>query len=301
MDIFALLREKDSTLYLERGFSFARHTTIGCGGRASVAAYPSNPAQACALLSYLDGEKIPYCYLGAGANVLPSDEDFDGVVVRFTRMRRLAAEGDEVIAESGVTGGALLRFAREKRRGGLEFFTGIPMTAGGAAAMNAGVSERHCSDVVTRVMCVCRGKIAVFGENDLRYGDKTSIFLEDGLAVLRVHFRTARSARGEIERERARFAARRASLPAGRSMGCVFVNPAGRSAGAIVDACGLKGISVGGARVSEKHANFILNEGATASEIAELIEIVKLRVLESTGIALREEIRRLPPVPPAHT
>ena len=108
-------------------------------------------------------------------------------------------------------------------------------------------------------------------------------------------FRLERRERREIEARTAYYAARRAHLPKGRSMGCVFVNPEGKSAGALIDGCGLKGLSVGGAYVSQRHANFIINSGATAGEISTLIGLVKNRVFERTGVLLREEIRRLPP------
>lgn len=292
LELYIRLRERFPKLEMQREFSFARHTTIGCGGTASVAAFPSE--EECAeLLSYLSRYGIPFCFLGAGANVLPSDERFEGVVVRFSRMRRIVTDGGFLYAGAGVTGGTLCRFARERSLGGFEPLTGIPTTAGGALVMNAGVPDGHISDLVVRVYGIETGKAKVFETKDCLFAQKSSIF-QSGIAITGAVFRAEKIARSEIDRRTAYFRSRRAHLPKGRSMGCVFVNPEGISAGRLIDECGLKGFSVGGARVSEEHANFILNEGGTAQDIARLIEVVKERVREKTGIALREEIRRIP-------
>ena len=123
-------------------FDFARHTSIGCGGTAAAWACPKSGEELSSLLALLKEQNIPYCFLGAGANVLPRDGVFDGVVIRFCGFCSLAAEGAWVRVGAGVTGGRLLRFAKEKCLAGAEFLTGIPMTVGGAVAMNAGVRER---------------------------------------------------------------------------------------------------------------------------------------------------------------
>ncbi len=277
----------------ERDFAFARHTTIGCGGTALFAASPTDAESAAQLLCGLNRAGIPYCFLGAGANVLPSDGVFEGVAVRFHLLRRLYADGEAVYAGAGVTGGALLRFACENRLGGFEPFSGIPMTVGGGVTMNAGVAEGHFSDVVLRVVGVEKGRLRTFELADCAFSEKESLF-QSGIAVTGAYLRGRRTSAEESAKRSAYFRAKRAHLPSGRSMGCVFVNPAGDSAGRIVEACGLKGRSVGGAKVSEQHANFIVNKGGTAADVAALIRIIKEEVFRQTGIRLREEIRRLP-------
>ncbi len=292
MDISALLREKLPRLSLEENFSFAAHTTIGCGGQARVAAYPSCEEETAALLALLIGEKIPYVLLGLGANVLASEGVFDGVVVRLNRLNRLSMGDGLLFAGAGATGAALVTFACEKCAGGFEQFTGIPMSVGGATAMNAGVREGHISDVAVCVRAVANGKVRLFSRRACRFSEKDSIFLQ-GISVTGVYFRAEGRDPRVIEKNMREFAARRRGLPKGRSMGCTFVNPAGRSAGAIIDACGLKGCKIGGARVSEEHANFILNEGGSAEDVGKLAAYVKAEVLKRTGICLREEIRRI--------
>lgn len=293
MDIFAFLRTRFSRLFVERDFSFARHTTIGCGGTAAAAVYPCCCEELSELLCVLTREKIPFCFMGVGANVLPPDGYYGGVVVRFSRMNALWADGTGVYAGAGVTGGALLRFARSRCLGGLEPFTGIPMTVGGGTAMNAGVSDLHFSDVVERVVAVDEGRIAVFTPRECEFGVKRSLFLS-GVAVAGVYLKTGYSLPDETDRKFRFYGAKRSGLPHGRSMGCIFVNPDSVSAGRLIDECGLKGLSVGGARVSEKHANFIINEGNSSADVGALIDRVKREVAERTGIVLREEIRRIP-------
>lgn len=292
MDISALLREKLPRLSLEENFSFAAHTTIGCGGVARLAAYPADEEETAALLAVLSREKIPHVLLGLGANVLASDGVYDGVVVRLNRLNRLSAGDGLIYAGAGATGAALVTFACEKCAGGFEQFTGIPMSVGGAAAMNAGVREGHISDVALCVRAIANGKVRLFSCRACGFSEKDSIFLQ-GIAVTGVYFRAEKRDPREIETKMRAFAARRRLLPKGRSMGCTFVNPAGRSAGEIIDACGLKGCTMGGARVSDVHANFIINEGGSAEDVGNLAAFVKEEVLKKTGICLREEIRRI--------
>lgn len=293
MELFTRLKERFPKLACECGFDFSRHTSIGCGGRAAAAASPSCAEEARQLLAWLRAEGIPFCFLGAGANVLAADGCFEGVAVRFARLNRLSADNEVVFAEAGVTGGRLLSFAQERGVGGFSPFSGIPMTVGGGTAMNAGVREAHFSDVVARVLCVENGKLRMLEGRDCRFSEKDSIFLA-GIAVIGVWLRGRPSRPADIARESCYFRKRRAVLPKGRSMGCTFVNPQGISAGALIEACGLKGTRVGGAVIAEKHANFILNEGATSGDVAALIALVKEEVRRQTGIALREEIRYLP-------
>ncbi len=275
-------------------FDFARHTSIGCGGRAAAWACPSDGEELASLLALCKRERIPYCFLGAGANVLPQDGLFDGIVIRFCGFRKIRAEGCIVRVGAGVTGGRLLRFARENCLAGAEFLTGIPMTVGGAVAMNAGVKEGHIGDLVSGVVCAVPGRVFSLSSEACRFGEKDSIFLQEKIAVIGGELKFKYSFPDEIERRRCYFRLKRASLPKGRSMGCVFVNPEEESAGALIERCGLKGVRIGGARVSEVHANFILNDGGSSADVSALIALVKERVERETGVVLREEVRRLP-------
>ena len=152
MQLYPRLHAKFPALLLQPSFDFARHTTIGCGGTSEVAAYPSSIEEAALLLAYLTRERIPMCFLGAGANVLPSDGNFEGVVVLFRRLNALCADGTIVYAGAGVTGGELLKFACRSSIGGFSPLSGIPLTVGGGVTMNAGVKDLYFSDLVRRVV-----------------------------------------------------------------------------------------------------------------------------------------------------
>ncbi len=291
MGIFALLRARLPALGMEREFDFSRHTTIGCGGRAAAAVFPASKEELLTLFRVLKQEKIPYFLLGAGANVLPAEERFDGAVVRFSRMQSLRREKSSVVAAAGVTGGALLRFAEKELLSGFEPFTGIPTTVGGGTAMNAGVPARHFADLVEEVEAVAEGEPVLLKAKDCAFGEKESIFTGK-TAIVSVRMRGTEGDPETIRRTLAEYRGKRKELPHGRSMGCVFVNPPECPAGKLIECCGLKGARFGGASVSNVHANFILNEGGTASDVAALADFVKEEVRRKTGILLREEIRR---------
>lgn len=293
MNVLNLLEEAFPEVETERNFSFAKHTTIGSGGTAAVAISPPSAECAAECIGFLEKKEIPHCFLGAGANVLPRDGSYEGVVVRFNRMKALRLEENRIYAEAGVTGGELLAFAHARSVTGFEPFTGIPMTVGGAVAMNAGVAQRHVGDLVLGVLAYDQGKIKEYSREECLFSLKRSVFLS-GIAVLGVFFRAEFSDRESIEKRIDYYSERRKHLPKGRSMGCTFVNPEGISAGELIERCGLKGKQIGLARVSDEHGNFIINEGTVSDDISKLIDEVKEEVLKKTGISLREEIRRIP-------
>lgn len=293
MDDLSLLQQAFPEIETELDFPFARHTTIGSGGIAAMAISPPNAERAAECIDFLEKNQIPHCYLGAGANVLPQDGRFEGVVVRFNRMKELRLVDDLIYASAGVTGGELLAFARAHSITGFEAFTGIPMTVGGAVSMNAGVAQRHMGDLVVNVVAHEKGATKKYSREECCFSLKNSIFL-NGVAVLGAILRAELSDPRHIEEQVKFYSERRKHLPKGRSMGCTFVNPDGISAGELIERCGLKGLQIGLARVSEEHANFIINEGSVSDDIAKLIDKVKNEVLKNTGILLREEIRRIP-------
>ncbi len=291
MGIDTLFGKKFPYVRTEKHFSFATHTTIGSGGYAALSVLPQNDLETAAVIAYLESQKIPFCFLGAGANVLPSDGFWEGAVIRFRFLRGISVKENFIETDAGVSGGELLRVARIHSLGGFEPFAGIPMTVGGGAAMNAGVKNTHFSDLVEWVEGVENGKIRRFNLRECDYSEKNSVFLQ-GIAITRVCLRGVKSER--IAQTTAGYLAARKHLPKGRSMGCTFVNPEGKSAGELIDRCGLKGRSVGKAYISTEHANFIINEGTSSNDVSELIAIIKETVRRKTGILLREEIRRIP-------
>lgn len=293
MDFHLELAGQLKDVELVENFSFRRHTTIGCGGTASLCARPKSLSAALTLLKFLEEEQIPHLFLGAGANVLCAEGHFNGVVVKFSSLCGIRYSGGEIFAGAGATGGALCRFARENGIGGFEPFTGIPMTVGGGIVMNAGVSGGHVSNVIKKVAACIRGKLTLLSNAECGFFEKQSVF-QSGIAVLGAVFSAEKKDKALIERDTRLYAQKRAHLPKGRSMGCCFVNPQKDvSAGKLIESCGLKGYSSGGAYVSSAHANFILNENGDAEDVARLLDFIKCTVSARTGIELKEEIRRL--------
>ncbi|MBP3433868.1 MAG: hypothetical protein J6K50_01205, partial [Clostridia bacterium] len=171
---------------------------------------------------------------------------------------------------------------------------GIPCTLGGALYMNAGVGGAYIGDIVESVTVLRSGQILTLPKAECGYAYKKSVFMQNDDLIVGAALRLTEASETEIEERTAYYAAKRAHLPKGKSMGCVFKNPEGLVAGKLVEGAGLKGFRVGGARVSEKHANFILNDkNATSAQIRSLIGIVKNAVFAQYKIRLEEEIRYL--------
>ena len=203
-------------------------------------------------------------------------------------------KGETLSVQAGTTAGALLAECKRLRLSGAEFLTGIPCTVGGALYMNAGVGGAYIGEIVGGVTALCDGKIVTLSQADCEYAYKKSVFMQGGAIILRAELRLT-SERSEIVNDRiCDYNARRKHLPTGKSMGCVFKNPNNAVAGWLIEGAGLKGMRVGGAVVSNEHANFIINDNhATARDIKKLIELVKNAVFAQYKIKLEEEIRYL--------
>ncbi len=274
-------------------FDFSRHSSIGCGGRAKAVFYPRSFEETERLLSRLQADGARYIVVGNMTNVLPPDGETDAVVVCTKRLDGISfASG--VFVGAGVTAYALLRECKRRGLSGAEFLYGIPCTLGGALYMNAGAGGRYIAEIVESVLVLREGKRVVVPFLECGYAYKTSVFMENTDVILGASLRLEKADSATIEGEVRRYAARRAHLPKGRSMGCVFKNVDGVSAGELIEKSGLKGFAIGGARVSDTHANFILNEGgATSADIRALITLVKNAVRAQYGVRLEEEIRYL--------
>lgn len=239
---------------------------------------------------------LPMIVLGRGSNVIVSDSGFDGVVIRpGSGLSGWSLVGVEVVAGSGTPLPLLARETVRAGRGGLEFFTGIPGSVGGAVRMNAGC---HGSDTATwmiraRIFDLAAGTVFESTPGELAMGYRHSN-LADHHFVVRAAFTTVDRdpEEGEVMiREITRW--RRENQPGGTlNAGSVFKNPPGDAAGRIIDDAGLKGLRVGSAAVSDRHANFIVAEaGVSASDLHHLVDEVRRRILAMTGIDLIPEVR----------
>lgn len=271
-------------------FSLSQNSTIGSGGVARAAFFPNTVTETVELLSALKKHDIPFYAVGCMSNVLPPD----GVSKRvFVCTKRLTEITEDFFA-AGVTSGKLLAYCKTQLLSGAEFLEGIPCTLGGALYMNAGVQGGYIGDIVERVKIWHEGETLELTKNECDYAYKHSAFMNGNSVILGAKLNLKASDLQTIEREIARYKERRKHLPKGKSMGCVFKNPQGVSAGALIEGAGLKGYAIGGARVSTTHANFIINEGnASSAQIRTLITLIKNAVFAQYKIRLEEEIRYL--------
>ncbi len=274
-------------------FDFARKSSVGCGGVASVAYYPRSVEEMALLVRTLEGEGIPYVVLGNMTNVLPPEGRMEKIVLSTKGLRGVQT-GEKLFAYAGVGSGELLAAARREKMEGVEFLYGIPCTLGGALYMNAGAGGAYIAELVERVLVLRKGKLEFLPVSECGYAYKTSIFMKNEDIILGGELRLKTGSLEGIEERIFYYKNKRAHLPTEPSMGCIFKNPTGGFAGDWIERSGLKGMRIGGARVSPKHANFIVNEGnATPTDIRALIVLIKNAVRAQYGIELEEEIRYL--------
>jgi UDP-N-acetylmuramate dehydrogenase len=272
----------------------ARYTSWRAGGPADRMYIPAGLEDLAAFLHTLEGAE-PVYFIGLGSNLLVRDGGVRGtVVLMHNALTDMGIVQGHVYAEAGVTCSKLAKFSARQHRHGAEFMAGIPGTVGGALAMNAGCNGAETWDVVTRVMTVDRqGVIHTRDKSEF-----TPTYRHVGMPAnewfLAAWFALAEGDASEAEQKiKALLAKRLATQPLNLpNAGSVFRNPLGDFAARLIEACGLKGFTIGGAQVSEKHANFIVNLGnATASDIEKLIAHVRETVKQQQGVELQQEVR----------
>ncbi len=273
----------------------APHTSFRIGGNAAVMAFPNSIAQLADLLRLTHENGITPRLLGAGTNVLVPDEGLDELLIcTKDALCGLRLDGTTVYAAAGESLASAAVFARENALTGLEFAHGIPGTVGGGVYMNAGAYEEEICGVCQAVTVVMPdGTIKRYEQSDM-FSYRTSIFQSMPCVIAEAEF-TLKT--GDKEKIRAKMhelmERRRASQPLELpSAGSTFKRPKGAFAGALIEASGLKGFSIGGAQVSPKHAGFVVNTGgATAADVRNLMQAVQKKVYEDSGFCLEPEIR----------
>ena len=283
----------------EQNCPLSKHSSFRIGGAADVALFPKSSDELCKTLSFLREQEIPVLVIGNGSNVVFSDAGYRGAVVFTGKCRNIKIENDLVFADAGVLLSALSSAARDESLSGLEFAFGIPGTLGGAIFMNAGAYGGSMSDV-----CISSWyydlETGHFGESfgDAQcFGYRKSIYQEHPeRIILSATLQLKKGNRKTISEEmRTYWDKRRATQPLDLpNAGSVFKRPEGHFAGKLIEDCGLKGLTVGGAQVSQKHAGFIVNiGGATCEDVKRLIEKIQTTVLQKTGVKLECEIQFL--------
>ncbi len=276
------------------------HTSFKIGGPAELFVTVYSKEQLKTLLAVVKQNDIPLLLVGNGSNMLVRDEGIPGIVARLDGdFCRVTVGNDcELVCGAGASLSAFCRAALDNELSGLEFAWGIPGSVGGAAFMNAGAYGGEMKDVVTECEYITpEGEIGVLSGEECAFGYRESIFQHEKKYVTSVTVKLKKGEREEIKALMDDILQRRKSkqpleFP---SAGSVFKRPVGYFAGGLIEQCSLKGCSVGGAQVSEKHAGFIINKGgATCEDVLSLIKHIQNTVMENTGVALECEIRAIP-------
>jgi len=275
----------------------SRHTSFRVGGKADFFVDVAAEQELAALLALLTGESVPHLLIGNGSDLLFADEGYRGVILHLTgEFENAEASGEYITAGSARLLSSVSSLAAENGLTGMEFASGIPGSLGGAVFMNAGAYGGEMKDIVSRVWVMApdgsRIEEKTGGEMDFSY--RHSAIQDNSGIVTRVELKLTPGDPAQIRaRIRELTEKRNAKQPVNYpSAGSTFKRPSKGYAAALIEEAGLKGVSVGGAEVSEKHSGFIINKGgATASDVLELMRLVRARVYEHSGILLEPEVR----------
>lgn len=278
----------------------SRYTSLRVGGPVDAMIYPSDIMELQKVIDFSQTQAIPYVVIGRGSNLLVKDGGLKGIAIRlslgFKRIQLLdrSRKHTNLLVEAGVSLKRLLAFCMERGLSGLEFASGIPGSTGGALAMNAGAQGRQMEDVTESLTLIThQAEVIERSKEHLNFAYRT-LHLPTGTIILsariRMKHRSQKTILAEVEKTiKWRWQTQPLNFP---SAGSVFKNPIGKSAGQLVEQVGLKGFQVGKAKISEKHANFIVNlGGATAKDILSIMDIMQNRVYQKTGIRLEPEIK----------
>lgn len=279
--------------------SLVRHSTIKIGGVADVFASPANIEELIELVKFAKENQINTFFLGAGSNVLFRDGGFEGIVISSANLtgfevKNKDSKGVVVSAEAGVSINDVVNFALEESVSGFEYLAGIPGTIGGALSMNAGTHNGVISDPLVTVKAIDRsGRLYDWPKDKLEFSYRKTKFPRSCM-ILSAEFMLGSASKNDIEDRANDLRERRKSRHplAWPSLGSVFKNPRkGPSAGELIEEAGLKGVRVGGARIANEHANWIINENnASAKDVEVLVHLVREKVKESSDVILEPEI-----------
>lgn len=272
------------------------HTTFKVGGNADIFLEPENANELAQFIKYLKANNIPYFIMGNGSNMIVSDEGIRGAVIKLgSSMSKAMVEDDRVIAQCGAKLPEVAKLAAENSLSGLEFASGIPGSIGGTTAMNAGAYGSEMKDVVEKVEVLDSNlELNVLNNKEMEFGYRKSVVEKQGYIVLSTTFKLKKAYKPDIKALMDEYTERRQGkqpleMP---SAGSVFKRPEGYYAGKLIEDADLRGMTIGGAQVSEKHCGFIVNKGdATAKDIYNLIKHIQKTVYERFGVKLETEVK----------
>lgn len=271
-----------------------KHTSFKTGGKADIFINIRSVDELCCVCETAKALSVPFFILGKGSNLLVSDRGIEGAVISLSGLDEIRLEGNKITAGAGACLSALCVAAADAGLSGLEFAYGIPGSVGGALYMNAGAYGGEMVQVVTSAQFVTpEGSVGEIKATEMLLGYRTSIFKSNENIITSVTVELKEDSKEEIRAKMNDFMDRRKSKQPLEypSAGSTFKRPEGHFAGALIEENNLKGVSVGGAMVSEKHAGFVINyNNATTDDILKLIGHIKATVLNNNGINLETEV-----------
>ena len=274
--------------------AFSELTTLGCGGKIKITVYPDTLKKLVRIVRLFERLGVSYCLLGRGSNVLASDDDYDGAVIVTTKLNKLVIRGRRAYALCGVSTVALASQLQSRALTGGEFLACLPATVGGAVVTNAGCYGQQIKDIVRGVKVLYCGKIHRISGKKCNFGKRKSVFSQiDGYTILSVKMKLARSTQNEVATRITEMRKRKsATQPLNyRSAGSALYHDQ-VAVSRLLDNAGLKGYTVGGARVSEKHAGFVINiDKATSKDLYLVIRHMQSTLRERYGLDAKIEIR----------
>lgn len=275
-----------------------KHTTFRIGGPADYYLCPHSTEELQKILQICRENKLEFFILGNGSNLLVSDKGYRGVVIQLWKnFSDIETEDNTITVKAGALLSKVAAEALEESLTGMEFASGIPGTMGGAVMMNAGAYGGEMKDIIREVTVLTReGELLTLSKEEMNFGYRTSVVKEKGYVVISAELQLRKGDREEIRKVMDELKERRVTkqpldMP---SAGSTFKRPEGYFAGKLIMDAGLRGFSVGGAQISEKHCGFVVNKGdATAADVLALIGEVQKRVQEKFGVALEPEVKFL--------
>ncbi len=273
----------------------SRHTTFRCGGPAALFLQPLNKSQFVRCVKLLRDGDEPFFLLGNGSNLLVSDKGYEGCIIQAAHLDDISLEHDtQIRVECGALNSAVASFAKEKSLTGFEFAAGIPGTIGGAMIMNAGAYGGEMKDITVSVTAIApSGEEVTISGSDCEFAYRTSRLKSEGFIVTGALLELEKGNPEDIQARMTELALKRKEKQPLEypSAGSTFKRPEGYFAGKLIEDAGLRGFTVGGAQVSEKHCGFVINKGnATSTDVYNLICEVKKRVLDASGVELEPEV-----------
>ena len=287
-----------SKFFIRHDFPMKRITSFRIGGPCDMVVYPADAEAFVFALNKAKEMNIPYAVVGNGSNTLASDKGFRGVIFVTTDMRKVEIDGEFLTAGCGCLLGSVGTNASNVGLTGAEFANGIPGTVGGAVYMNAGAYGGQMADIVYSTTCydIDSGEIIKLDNGAHKFDYRHSVLMEKNYIALST---TLKLEKGDSDAIKAKMnellKARREKQPLEfPSAGSTFKRPTGYFAGKLIEDAGLKGVSVGGAMVSPKHAGFVINaDNATCEDVLALVDVIKTKVFDMFGVELECEIRFL--------